>query len=410
MNRFLGALALTAFALTACGGSAVTGSNVPTSPVLNPGAAAPDQALSPDRKKHRKYVRTHFFIKIPKKKRGKHPIRGGHFIGAGARSVNITLNSVQGGATPPSGLLLSVTTNISGCTSGCTVDGPLAPPGVDNMTVTVYDGVNASADAISTATQNFTIAAGTANNLSITLRGIVGVFSAAAAGDTVMPSGTAGTPIASAPLDIEAKDDGGDVITGTYASPFTIQVSGDGGATSIAVNGGTPGSSVQTTASTDTFTFNYSGLAIDTATLSSPDAQDSAQFQPSVSNPTSVCNGGGVSDQTECAAGPEIDLYAASGTGSSASFTTSQTGWSESPFLQTFTESDTCSSIATISTTDNLTFTATAVASPSVGSCTVTVTGGGASANNSEGVTVTYTTSGFGVNSRHANPKHHAKP
>ena len=402
MNRLLGTFVLSAFALTACGGGASTGSSVPPSPAFNPAAAAqsaassPNQAMSPDRKKHRKYVRSHFFIKIPKKKRGKHPVRGGHFIGAGARSVKITLNSVQGGATPPPGLLLSVTTNISGCTSGCTVNGPSAPPGVDNMTVTVYDGSNASSDAISTATKNFTITAGTANNLSVTLFGIVAGFTAVAAGGSRMPDGTAGTSIASASLDVEANDWAGDVITGTYANPFTIEMTGDGGATSLAVNGGTPASSVQTTASTDTFAFNCSGIAIDTATLGSPDVAGSSPFQPWFPTPL-VCNGGGGGDQPN--ARPDRR--------SISILPPEPAPRPRSPRRKPAGDRRSCrpsrkATPARASQRSRQPITSRSRPRSShrllVGSCTVTVTGGGPSANNSEGVTVTYTTSGFGVN------------
>ena len=361
--------------------------------------------MSPDRKKKNgRVVKTQFFIKLPKTKHRKHPKRGAHYIGAGAKSVTITLNTVHGGATPPPGLLTTVTSNISGCTSGCTVNGPSVPPGVDNMTITVYDANGGAGNALSTGSKNFTVNVGAANSLSLTLNGIVSTF------DITLPSGTAGTPIASTTVAVEADDADGNAITGTYSSPFTLQELQDTSATTIAVNGGTAGTSVQTTASTDTFAFNYSGKAVDTAGINSPTVDGYYGFQPSVSNPTSVCNGAGGGDTTECAAGPQINLYAASGTGSTSSFTTSQTGWSESPFLQTFTESDNCSNIAAITTSDNLTFTATVVASPGAGTCTATLTGGGATANKSEGITITYTTSGVGINARHAKPPTHSKP
>lgn len=405
MNRLLGTFVLSAFALTACGGGASTGSSVPASPAFNPAAAAQPSATSPDRKKNRKLLPVHLFIKLPKTKHHKHPKRGAHYIGVGAKSVTITLNTIHGGATPPPGLLASVTTNISNCTSGCEVNGPSVPPGVDNMTITVYDANGGTGNALSTGSKNFTVTIGTANSLSLTLNGIVDSFSISG-----LPTGTAGTPISSHAFSLEADDADGNAITGTYSSPFTLQELQDTSATTIAVNGGTAGTSVQTTASTDTFAFNYSGKAIDTAGINSPSVDGYYGFQPSVSNPTSVCNGAGGGDTTECAAGPQINLYAPSGTGSVSTFTTSQTGWSEDPFLQTFTESDNCSNIAAITTSDNLTFTATVVASPGAGTCTATLTGGGASANKSEGITITYTTSGVGINARHAKPPTHSKP
>ncbi|HTA38910.1 MAG TPA: hypothetical protein VK760_07535, partial [Candidatus Acidoferrales bacterium] len=355
--------------------------------------------LPPDHKK-RKLVAVHFFIKLPKTKHHKHPKRGAHYIGAGAKSVTIALNSINGGATPPPGLLTSVTTNISNCTSGCEVYGPSVPPGTDNMTITVYDANGGVGNALSTATQDFSVAVATANSLSVSLNGIVSTFS------MTLPSGHAGTAISSEEISVEADDADGNAISGPYSQPFTIQEIDDTSATTLSVNAGTAGTSVQTAQSSDVIDFAYSGKAIDTAGFNSPTVDGFESFQPSVANPTSVCNGAGGGDETECADGPQINLYAPSGTGSIATFTTSQTGWSESPFLQTFTESDDCSSIADITTSDNLTFKATVVASPFAGTCTATVTGGGATANKSEAITITYTTSGVGINARHANPKH----
>jgi hypothetical protein len=407
MNRFLGTLALTAFALTACGGGTGTGSSIPAPQGAGPATAAAAPALSPDQKRKKKHhlIPIHFFIKLPKTKHRKHPKRGAHYIPSTAASVQVTLNTVQGGNTPPAGLLTEVTTNLtSSCSSGCTVNGPSVPPGVDNLSIIVLD---ASSNILSEATSDFTITIGTANSLSLTLLGVPSSVDI-----STLPSGTAGTAFSSSPFNIDVLDADGNSITGAYSSPVTV-TDADTSATTIAMNGGTPGTSVISTKSYDTFVLNYSGLAIVPAQLTASATTSnvaSAYFSPSVSNPTSVCNGAGGGDTTECSAGPQINLYATSGTGSTASFTTSQTGWSESPFLQTFTESDNCSSIATISSSDNLTFTATVVGSPSVGTCDVTLTGGGPSLNDSEQVEVTYTTSGIGVDARHANPKHHTKP
>jgi large repetitive protein len=404
MNRLLGTLALTAFALTACGGGA--GSSVPAAPGTGSDSIARTATtMSAEARKKLRLVKVSFFIKIPKIKRRK----GAHYIPSTALSAKVTLNSVHSGATPPPGILTSVTTNFAGsCAAGCTVNAPPVPTGVDNMTVSVYDAAGAGGHVLSTATSNFTIHLGVANALTLTLLGVPASFSI-----SNVPAGTAGVSNA-APFDLAVLDADGSTITGTYANPVTLTDNDVLGATGIDVNGGVYGASIQSTASTDTFDIKYSGLAIAPASIiatASGATPDTGTFSPAVTNPASICNGGGVTDQTECQTGPplQINLYAATGTGSSASFTTAQTGWDAAPYNKTFSAvlDPSCSTIATISTADNKTFTLTVAASPAAGTCNVTVTGGGSVANNSQVIAITYSTSTIGVNARH---RHKAAP
>jgi hypothetical protein len=414
MNRLLGTLALTAFALTACGGGAGTGSSVPAGPGGGSDSIARAATmLSPQARKKLRLVKVSFFIKIPKRKHRK-PKRGAHYVPSSALSAKVVLNTVKGGATPPPGLLTSVTTNLSGdCSAGCTVNAPPVPSGVDNMTLTVWDATGASGNILSQATSNFTVHIGQANVLTVTLAGVPASFSV-----TNVPSGTANVSNA-APFDLAVLDADGNTITGTYAQVVTLSDNDSTGATGIDVNGGSYSTSIQSTASTDTFDLKYSGLAIAPASIiasASGATPNSGFFSPTVTSPTTTCNGGSVGDTTECGtvASPppsggavvgatQINLYAATGTGSAASFVAAQTGWNGAPYNMTFTESDTCSAIAAISTLDHLTFTATAVASPAIGTCNVTLTGGGDSGRNTVVVPVTYTTSSIGVDAR----RHH---
>jgi hypothetical protein len=144
---------------------------------------------------------------------------------------------------------------------------------------------------------------------------------------------------------------------------------------------------------------------------SSPTANPTASptASPSPGAITYTCNGGGGGDTSECGSETspgEIDLYSTSGTGSTASFTSSQNAWTTSG--HTFQENDNCGSsgenIANVTSLDGLTFTETVVASPTAGSCTITLTGGfGATLS----IPVTYTTSGIGIYAKHRHKPPH---
>jgi hypothetical protein len=309
------------------------------------------------------------------------------YVPTSTASVNVTLNTVNGLA-PPGGLTTSVTTNISGsaCTSGCAVNGPAVPPGTDNFTITTYDAAGATGSQLSVKTQSFTVTAGQANPLSITLLGIPKTFTISS-----VPSGTAGTAFGSAAtLGLAVKDADGNTITGTYSQSVTLADSDTSSltrATWLILNSGSAASSINSTASTDVIKFNYGGQAIAPATLTA--------------SATGATNGTATFTPTLSAIIPtltEIDFYTSSGTGSTGTFTVSETGWSNSPYNQNFNIvlASGCSTIGALSGSSSATsFTINVAGSPAVGSCLATLTDG---AGQSATVTLTYTTSGFTVN------------
>lgn len=372
-----GALALL---LAACGGgSAPSAGPLPT--------AAPPTAQG-------KTVQTQFTISVPTSTASvaaKKP----DYVGAGVRSITIALNAVNG-ATPPAGLTTSVTTNITLPCAPCTVPGPSVPPGTDDFTLTTYDGLAGAGSAISTSSPSLTIAAGSANSNTITLDGIPNTFTIAG-----LPTATAGTAFgAPAAFSVTVKDADGNTITGNYASPVTIADSDTSSltqGTALAVNGGTAATSIQSTNSSDTFTINYGGLAIAPATLTASAAgatNGTATFTPALQPIVWTCTQAGGCSTTA----NQIDLYATSGTGSSFTSTASEVGWTNAPYNKTITATAAagCSSIAATTPGSGTSLTTTVAASPAAGTCVLTLsdfTGG-----QTQPITLTYTTSGIGVN------------
>jgi len=330
-----------------------------------------------------------FTIRIPAPSSvGRRP----QYVTANILSIQIVLNTVNGAA-PPSGLVLSVTTNIApgSCASGCTISGPSSPPGSDNFTLTTFDATNAGGGAISTATTTLTIVQGTANSNTITLLGIPHSFTLSG-----IPAGTAGTAFGSpATITLTVKDVDGNTITGTYANSVTIADSDLSSLTqgsALSINGAAVASSVTSTASSDVLTLNYGGLAILPATLtvSATGATNAtATFAPTLQP---IVYTGPLNGST-----PEIDLYATSGTGSTGAFTASETGWTNGPYSKnlSLTVPAGCSTIATASPASGTSFTVTSAASPAAGTCTMTL---GDSVGQTKALTVTYSTSTFPVN------------
>ena len=393
-----------ALALSACSGgsqSAVTPATQMQVPAQS--ASVAENAVSPDRKHHKeKFARLEFTLRVPHKHERRGDRRSPAFIPPSTASVKITLLTVNGAA-PPSGLTLVKTTNLTsmscGNGSGCKVTGPASPIGSDSFNVTIYDSQN---HPLSTATQTFVLHLGVANTGSLTLLGVPSSFTL-----TGVPAGTAGTGITNHSLTLVAKDAAGDAITGTYANPVSIAALDPSGATTLSLNSAAPSGTVISTQSTDTLSLSYTGEAIVSTSLSvtaTGATTLSVPFTVTTTPPTFTCNGDG-SGTSECGAGNEIDLYATSGTGSTATFTAAQPGWGALGHV--FTQTNTCSAIATVSTSDGLTFTVTALNAAVAGTCAVTVTGG---AGQHTDETVTFTTSSIGVNGRHHGTKPVRKP
>jgi len=395
--------------------SACSGGNPATvTPIQNGGALdVANAATVAPASKRKKAGRIAFHITVPRVGR-RHPGRGmhPHYIPGSAASITITLNTVNGSA-PPNGLAASTNSSLTSCSGGCTVVGPYSPPGSDNFTVTIFGGpVGNPGPALATASKTFAIAAGTVNSGSITLAGVPAQF----AFQGTAPSATANTVLSPAALPIEVEDADGDVITGTYSTPVTIAdpdtnsltaCSGPCGS-ALEVNGGAASKTAVLTSSTDagSVTISYGGIDLSPVALTGSTsagaltAVGSVTFAPSVA---SISYTGPLNGSNQ----PEIDLYAplGSGTGSTGSFTDSQSGWTNAPYNQTIGESDTCdgagNAIATYAQTtgtNGTAWTGTAIASPVAGTCTATLTGGGGA---TLAVKTTYTSGSIGINVVH---------
>lgn len=367
-----------ALALSACSGGGGATPAFPTTP-----APITPQA---------KLVATTFLFGAPPASSS--TLRRPQYVPLTVKSVTIALNTVNGGA-PPSGLTTSVTSSLNLPSCPCTVAGPAVPPGSDAFTVTTYDAAGGAGNAISIASPTLAITAGTANSAVITLLGLPASFSI-----TGLPSATAGTAFGTPQaFTVAVKDADGNTITGTYAHPVTIADSDTSSLTqgsALAVNGGTAASSISSTANTDTFTLNYGGLAIVPATITASATgatNGTATFAPTLAPIaySGATNGNGY---------PELDFYATSGTGSTLSFTASEVGWTNAPYSKalTLTPAAGCSSIlnSSTSTLSGTSFTENVASLPTVGTCTATLTDG-AGQSLTHGITLTYTTTGIGV-------------
>jgi hypothetical protein len=361
-----------------CGGGGNAGSPAA------PGGPASGQTVTPT-----------FRIVVPAKTAAAN--RKPQYVGAGTQSVTVTLDTVNAGP-PPAGLVTTATTNIAAgsCSAGCTVNGPSVPPGTDAFSVTTFDGTNATGNQIATTPtpQSFTIVAGAANGpFTITLDGIPKTFTFGA-----VTGGAAGTT-STQTLSIAVLDADGNTITGTYANPVTLSDSDSSGdlvnGSAVKVGAGAAATSVTLNSDTDAAaaTLTYGGLAIVSPTLSLSAMGATTGTQPfSVTlNPITV------------APATEIDLYAATGTGSTGSFTAGEVGWSNAPYNKTFTlgtatcSTGTAAATYSLSTVNNLTWTDTTPASPAAGNCTVPINDFAGSLH-SGSVTLTFTTGAFRVN------------
>ena len=363
-----------ALVLNACSGSggalSPATSTHGTSTSTSPGSTAPAAA---------KLVPTNFTFVLPKTATSS--ARRPQYVTANIQSVTITLNTVNGAA-PPSGLTTSVTTNMTTSSCPCSVPGPPVPPGTDNFTLTTFDAQNAGGAVVSVGSPTYVIAVGVANLNTVTLDGVP----ASVTFPTV--TAAAGTTLSSA-FNVTVNDADGNAILGTYANPVSLSASS--GAVSISTSGSDSPAAGQLLSSSDSASIAYSGLAIVPATFTAtaggttigtgtftPALQAIAYAGPTVSG------------------SPEIDLYATSGAGSSATFSASEAGWSNSPYSHAFTATlgSGCSAFAGVSPSSGTSFTISAIASPAAGTCNLTLSDG---VGQSKSVELTYTTSGIGV-------------
>jgi hypothetical protein len=409
MRKILTLLAMMALAGCGGGGGANTAPFQPTQPIAT---IAPSGDL----------VTPTFTLNLGGKT-GSSTSRDPKYIdGTNTLSVKITLVSNNG--TPTTVTNPSVTTNVNGasgtpCNPTCTVAGPPSPPGTDRYTVTTYDATNGTGNALSVATKDFTIVAGSANTgLSITLFGVVKSFAVSG-----VPSPNAGTTPADATLTITVKNAAGGTITGTYGdnstgagyisggglngTPVTVTINevNNLGATLVGSGGATQNSTTSVTLHNDAevLKLHYAGLAenVKTITVAATGAttNNSTTFQP-------------VLQPITPASGTQIDLYVDSttgGTGSSGTQNFTEAGFTGATYQQSFSFTFTptsgfvtpCTQIATISqgTGANVgQFTATAPTAatpPAAGKCDLVINDNLTQGGHTSTATtvVTYTTS-----------------
>lgn len=254
------------------------------------------------------------------------------------------------------------------------------------MNVTTYDeppsgnafpsGANVVAQAKNIP---LTVKAGRDNSKDIALDGVPASFVVSG-----LPSGTAGSAFVSPQaFTVVAKDAGGATIVGTYGNAVTVSTSDLFDAATVATSGADSPPAGELLSSGDVVKLNYTGLSIAPATISASATgahTGTATFTPELA-PIVVDNGDTLNPSFV-----GVDLYASSGTGSTAGFTASEVGWTNAPFSRKIkvTPGSSCSTIGTIAPSEGTSFTATLLtyssqSFPQAGKCTLTLAGGGAS-------------------------------
>lgn len=421
MRKFLAAVAV--LALAGCGGGG--GGTSPQSPPATQAPVPQGNLVVPQ-----------FTFVIPS--RGSSQSRSPQYVSSATLSVKITLTADSAGVA--TGATVTDVVAAGSCNSGCTVNGPPSPPGTDSYLIVTYDNnVPASGHALNAAQlNNVTITAGQANSNSVTLGAIPATLSVSG-----MPSAgafTAGTASQHADVQVTAVDAGGVTIP-TGKSPAVKYVDATGTAINVTLSDPDTGmhgscvvasgsntctsgaaTSVTFTGPDDTKSFAYDGLAENPVTLTasaSTATNGTTSFYPTLNAP--VFNSAQATPQPVAqTAAAEVDLFAASGIGSTGTEYFTESGWTNSPYAHALTHTDTgaCSTgtgitatsmadIATIvtgadDTTKGTPFTATVAGSPKPGSCP-SVISDGLSLNSTDGsatLTVTYLTASITASSK----------
>jgi hypothetical protein len=284
---------------------------------------------------------------------------------------------------------MKAVSRLSSCAQGCVIAAPPLKKGNVRYDVAVYTGADGTGSLLARGSV-----------ISTTVEGKRNVFPAqplripATATFGTLPSGTGGVAFAPVPVSLEIRDAGGDTIPGEFESAVTIA---DDDASSLVQEGsylsldGSPGRSFSLSQAPATFAFGYGGLAIPAAHITAKFGSTvigQTQFSPSVPAVAYV----GPLDAAQL---PEIDLYStqAGQPGYASSFSLSQTGWSISPYSNSFTfvpsgTNDDCSSFV-VTPSGSSAYTVHPVASPQPGLCTMMLTGG--SSASSTPLILTYT-------------------
>jgi hypothetical protein len=324
-------------------------------------------------------------------------------ISKGSKSVTITLVKVNG-KKPPKSVPKTKSSNLTKCTKGCTVAGPSSPAGKDEYSVTIIDQpAGKKGNTLATGSVTGTVKSG---KKPTTIKVTVPKVPAFLTFGTV-PSATAGTVLAATTLPLTVTDADKNPIAGSYSTPVTVSDSDTSSITQgsyLSVNGAAASRSVSSSKSTDKLTIGYGGLAMSAVTLTA-----SASKVTSATATFAPTNGAIQYSGPLVNGSPEIDLYSTTGVnpGFSASFTRAQPGWNDGSFANAFTyalggTNNNCTSyVVSPASGTASTYTVSVGSSPSAGTCTLTATGGVSLTLN---VLLTYTTSGIGINTRHARP------
>jgi hypothetical protein len=328
--------------------------------------------------------------------------------GTSSKSVVVTLTKQGTKAVKPP---TKAITNFSGkgsiacpAAKGCTVPGPAATAGSDTFTVVIFSSLNGKGTQLATLTVTAKIKAAK-TTVSVAVPKIVKSASVAAG------AGTAGTAKNNSTLALTFKDPNGLAITtGTFSNAVTVTDSDATGATKLSGGTGAGGTTAkQIFVKPGSLSVSYTGAAI-----------LSPKFTPSGSAVTGTAGTFTITQGAVVAAilpkpstTNQIDLYALSGTGSSASFTVTQPGWKSSGFpngkfttaMAFGTGNCGTSSASSFKITGSgasfgvgVNATVNSGAGPNAGKCTLTVTGG---AGQKLALVLTFTTTGIGINGRH---------
>ena len=155
-------------------------------------------------------------------------------VPASTQSVSIVLTQVNGSPPPsPSVYNANLGSGSPGCTTSSTTltcqFSEQEPAGSDGFSVLTYSQQNQAGGALGGGSMDVNVTAGQTVQAPATLTGTVASISVAVVGS--VPEGVA----TSLPLDVVAKDSGGNTIIGTYSNPIALIDSDTSGATSLSV-------------------------------------------------------------------------------------------------------------------------------------------------------------------------------
>ncbi|HTU81587.1 MAG TPA: hypothetical protein VMF61_05635, partial [Candidatus Acidoferrales bacterium] len=233
----------------------------------------------------------------------------------------------------------------------------------------------------------FTMVRHKINSLNLTLTGAPKSLAV-----SELPSGTAGTAFTHPKgFSVIALDEAGYTIVGTYEHPLRLDDGDTSGATTIATTGSDDPPARTLLSSSDAATLDYTGLAIVPAAISASTAgaiNGTGTFAPAL-QPIAIKTSDMLND-----AYAGVDLYATSGTGSSATFSASEIGWTNAPYDKALSLAvqRICGRIATVSPAEGGSFAVTVASTPSAGTCTGSLHDGAGQART---VTLAYTNFGY---------------